>query len=458
MSNPIKADPDFDVGIIGGGPAGASMAAYLAREGVKCVVFEKELFPRPHVGESLVPSSTRVFKDLDFLPVMEEAGFPHKYGAVWTAPDGDRAYEHDWEGLAPDVQVGIRFEEREQEGVDQNYTYHVDRGLFDNLLLQHAHDFGAEVYEGVAVTRAEFPDDDYARIKFRMGPRELDARVRMVVDASGRRTLVGNQRRWRIRDDVFDQYAIHTWFEGYDRLTLSKKDRLEDYIFIHFLPVTNSWIWQIPITDTVTSIGVVTQKKHFAAAKSERERFFWDCMASRPGLKEALKSSRQMRPLTDEGDYSYAMEQLTDDRLMLIGDAARFVDPIFSTGVSIALNSSRFGHRDILGALESGDFSRESFQTYEQTLRRGSRNWYNFISIYYRLNVLFTAFIGDPRYRMDVLQLLQGDVYDEEEPPALTEMRRIVSAVERNPDHIWHDLLGSLTANAFVELAEAKAG
>src|SRR5262245_42112557 len=118
--------PDFEVGIIGGGPAGASMGAYLAKAGIPCVVFERELFPRPHVGESLVPSSTRVFKDLGFLPKMEENKFPHKFGAVWTATAKSAAYEHDWEGLAANNKADIDFAERDQPGVDQIYTYHVD--------------------------------------------------------------------------------------------------------------------------------------------------------------------------------------------------------------------------------------------------------------------------------------------------------------------------------------------
>src|SRR5256885_16505263 len=105
--------PDFDVAIIGGGPAGSSMACYLAKAGVRCVVFERELFPRPHVGESLVPSSTRVFKDLDFLPVMEANRFPRKFGAVWTASSGRQDYNHGWEGLAADCRADIRFEERD---------------------------------------------------------------------------------------------------------------------------------------------------------------------------------------------------------------------------------------------------------------------------------------------------------------------------------------------------------
>ena len=174
---------------------------------------------------------------------------------------------------------------------------------------------------------------------------------------------------------------------------------------------------------------------------------------SRPELYEGLKAqgSQQIRAFKDEGDYSYAMRQLAGDRVVLVGDAGRFVDPIFSTGVSIALNCSRFAHKDIIGALESGDFRREAFNTYESTIRRGTRNWYNFITVYYRLNVLFTAFVQDPRYRLDVLKLLQGDVYDDAEPAVLTRMRSIVTEVEKNPKHSLHGFLGDLTANAFAE-------
>src|SRR5260370_40587029 len=122
----MTTEPDFDVIIIGGGHAGAGMGAYLGKAGVKCAVLEREIFPRPHVGESLVPSSTRVFKDLDFLPKMEEAKFPHKYGASWSSDPAKRGYAVDWEGLAAESTADIRFEERPQPGGDRIYTYNVD--------------------------------------------------------------------------------------------------------------------------------------------------------------------------------------------------------------------------------------------------------------------------------------------------------------------------------------------
>lgn len=447
-----NTEPDFEVGIIGGGPAGSSLASYLARAGINCVVFERQLFPRPHVGESLVPAANRVLKELELLPKMEEARFPHKYGAAWTSALADSVMQHDmdWTDLSPDCHVDIAFDEREMEGFNQKYTYHVDRAKFDLLLLQHAHELGATVYEGIPVRRIDFPKESYPQIVTSIGKQEVTTKVRLVVDASGRRTLLGNQLKLKVNDPIFNQFALHTWFEDYDRGTVDK----EDYIFIHFLPMSNTWVWQIPITDTITSFGVVTQKKNFPKDKEQWEQFFWECLDTHPEVAARLHKAKRIRPLTAEGDYSYAMKQFCGDGYVLIGDAARFVDPIFSSGVSVALNSARLASHDIIESLaqvkaNGGVFQRHHFETYETALRRGTKNWYEFITLYYRLNILFTTFVRDPRYRLDILQLLQGDVYDEEEPEVLSRMRAVVAAVEENPEHMWHGLLNNLTADAF---------
>lgn len=438
---------DYDIGIIGGGPAGSTSASYLAKAGLSVAVFEGEAFPRPHVGESLVPATTPVLLQTGAMSKVEQAGFPKKYGAAWTSAETRDVPHNGFTHLVHDFRAAdIAFSERDQDGVDRDYTFHVDRGKFDQILLDHAAALGARVFQGTRVLNVDFSDPQGVTLTCRYGERTATHRVRMVIDASGRHTILGRQLKVKVPDPVFNQYAIHTWFEGLNRGALSVDPEQKDYIFIHFLPIKDTWVWQIPITDTITSIGVVTQKDRFTAANSGRERFFWDFVSTRSDLTEALKRSTRVRPFKPEGDYSYAMQQICGDRFVMVGDAARFVDPIFSSGVSVALNSSRIACHDIVAAHENGDFSRQSFARYESTLRRGVRNWYEFISIYYRLNILFTAFVQDPRYRLDVLKLLQGDVYDDEEPKALQEMREIVAAVENDPDHLWHPYLGSLRA------------
>lgn len=413
-----------DVIIIGGGPAGSALGCYLSMAGIKNTIIEKAIHPRPHVGESMVTSSTRVFEEIGFLETMEREGFVRKFGATWHAP-------------AQQGKFSIEFAEFPQEGIDQDYTYHVDRSKFDLLLLKHAERLGSTVYQGLTATQVLF-EEGYARgVRVRVGDQEIDLPAKIVVDASGRNTLLGRQLRLKKKDPLFNQYAVHAWFENVDR----GDDSSTDHIHIYFLPVERGWVWQIPITDHITSMGVVVEKEVFKQTREGVESFFNTHIQSNKNLARAMREARRINEFKTEGDYSYSMKRFAGNGYLLVGDAARFVDPIFSSGVSVALYSAKFAADRIRHALDVDDTSGEIFQPYEDKLRSGVEVWYEFIRLYYKLLPLFTYFIQSKQYRLQVLQLLQGEVFEREEVEVLDAMRNFIEVVEESDGHIFKESL-----------------
>jgi flavin-dependent dehydrogenase len=415
-----------DVIIIGGGPAGSAMGAFLSKAGIKNLIIDSANHPREHVGESMVTSSTRVFKELGFLETLEREGFVHKYGASWHGFNG--------------AEAAIWFREFPQEGVDQDYTYHGDRSKLDHLMLRHAQSLGSDVYQGVRATEVLF-EDGYARgVRVRIGQTETTLPCRMVVDASGRGTLLGRQLKLKENDPIFDQFAVHAWFTNVNR----GSKETGDFIHIYFLPVERGWCWQIPINDEITSVGIVAEKEVFKEAKLDAEAYFMKYVASNPGLVEAMRGATRINEYKKEGDYSYCMKSFVGNGYVMIGDAARFVDPIFSSGVSIALYSAKYASERIRCAFETGDFSEAMFAPFEQKVRGGIGIWYEFIRLYYKLLPLFTHFIQSKEHRLEVLRLLQGEVYDRKDVPVLDAMRAYIKKVEASDNHIFKSHLSSI--------------
>jgi len=427
---------DMDVIVIGGGPGGSAIGSYLAMNGYKVALFEREIHPREHVGESLVPATNRVLEDIGFWDKMGNYGWVPKPGATWTSYKGRVGSE-----------VVITFADVKMENINQDYTYHVDRARFDNELLKHAQTLGVRVIEGANVMRMTIDDSGHATgVRVRILDKEMEFTSRFVVDASGRRGLVGKQLGLWQKDEQFDQMAIYSWFDN----VKAPSEETRDYIHVHFLPIERGWVWQIPIYENATSVGVVVDKGVFQTSGKDYGAFFDEVVGLSQNTKHILSDATRIRDWYVEGDYSYSMSQAAGAGWMLIGDAARFVDPIFSSGVSVAVNSAKFAFEALDQALK-GEDETAAFQAYNEKVSRGVQIWYEWITIYYRLQALFTRLGKDPENKRQMQQLLQGDVYDRNAVDVLDRMKKLVKTVEEADDHLLKPFL-----NDAVTVAESS--
>jgi flavin-dependent dehydrogenase len=354
---------DYDVAVVGGGPGGSSVATALVRRERRVLVLERELFPRFHIGESQLPWSNEIFRALGVYETILQAGFVEKWGASFGAIDGAEQYAD--------------FAEAVETPTPQ--TFQVSRAQFDDLLLAHCRRSGAEVLQGHRALHAVFERDGVS-LRF-AGPKghERSVRVGMVVDASGRAGFLAKTLGRHEMDPMLRNIAVHAQYEGIPR----REGRRSGDIRM-LTRADRGWMWLIPLTARVISVGaVIPQTVYSHASKTSAEENLEHFIATTPGSAPLFYAAHRVSPARFDADYSYLGTCMAGDRWLAVGDATGFLDPIFSTGVLLAMQAGLDAAEAISGALSEGDCSARRFASYERRVRQRYHHFRRFAVGFY---------------------------------------------------------------------------
>ncbi|MGH9576248.1 MAG: NAD(P)/FAD-dependent oxidoreductase, partial [Terriglobales bacterium] len=379
--------------VIGGGPAGSTAAALLAEQGFRVVLLEKDRHPRFHIGESLLPCTRPLFERLGVLEEIERIGI-RKYGAQVNARCGQR-------------KLTIYFDQALDPVCE--YAYQVRRSEFDAVLFKRCAALGTDVHEETRVQRVHLglgASDSVVVATDRSGT-ERCWQARFIIDASGRDTLLADQLGIKRRNRKHASAAIFGHFQGAERLP----GRDEGNISIHWFE--HGWLWMIPLKDGAMSVGAVCRPDYLRSRRSTPEAFFLATIHLCPAVAWRLRGARLTSAVTATGNYSYAAEHMAGPGYVLIGDAYAFVDPIFSSGVHLAMHSAALGV-EVAGAFLRGDHRpRHSLAALEGGVRSGLRQFSWFI--YRAASPALQRLLFVPRnylhMRDALVSILSGDVY-----------------------------------------------
>jgi FADH2-dependent halogenase len=383
--NPRVNAPDYDAIVIGGGPGGSCAATVLARGGRSALLLEKERFPRFHVGESLLPYNHALFEEIGVLPALEAAGFPVKMGAQFFLGDGSK-------------RTGFVF----GNGRFTRYptAFQVERAKFDDILLRHAAKSGAEVREEVTVNRVS-ADAGSVTVDAECatnGP--FQVRGRFVIDASGRGNVTGNQERIRITHPKLKKVAVFGHFEG---VGIDHDSKGGDTVIVR---LENKWFWLIPLRmsdgsrPNKVSIGLVMDRDELAAWKKPPEEVFRAIVDASPPVEERLREAKLVSPIHVTSDFSYRNASFWSPRVVRVGDAAGFIDPIFSSGVFIAMRSGKLAAKEIIRLVKTGGDGSDCFPAYERRLRASMKIYWEMVDYFY--TTPFMEVFLEPRPKWDI--------------------------------------------------------
>ncbi len=383
---------DCDVFVVGGGPAGATAAALLAEAGLRVILADKDKHPRFHIGESLLPHNLPLLDRLGVRSQIETSGM-RKHGIEFISPYHGKSVRYDF-GHALDK----RFP----------YSFQVRRSSFDEVLLRNAAAKGAEVFEECRVSDIAFPEQGDPVITASQNGESRQWRARFVIDASGRETLLASQLGVKERNPHNNSAAVYGHFANARRL----EGRDEGHITIVWFD--HGWFWFIPLSDGTTSVGAVCPAEVFKNRGADMESFFRTLIASSPEMADRLSGATLQGGVTATGNYSYYAKRLTGNRFLLAGDAAAFLDPVFSTGVYLAMLSGFWAAEAAQGCIAKPAKTRKFLHQYEARTRGAAASFTWFI---YRIRQpamrnLFMSPRNMFRVEEAVLALLAGGIFD----------------------------------------------
>lgn len=393
MNDSVSSD-SYDVIIIGAGPAGSTTAAFLAEKGRKVLVLEKEKFPRYHVGESMMPFCWYTLDKLGLTGKMDEIGFQQKHSVQFVGTSGT---------------VSRPFYFFQHDDHPSAVTWQVERKVFDQMLVDTARENGADVVEqhkveslteneSGAITGVVASDAEGVTHEFT---------APLVVDASGRDCVVASKKKWRNKDPELRKIAIWTYFEG------AMRDPGLDAgsTTVAYIP-DKGWFWYIPMRDNRVSVGVVAERDYLYRDTREPAEIFAREIEENAWIKEHLAPGKQVGEFWVTGEYSYRSNYCAGDGLLLVGDAFAFLDPVFSSGVFLALKSGEVAAKAIDRALETGDTSAKQFESYGKDMCLAMERMRKIVYAFYNEEFSFGKLVKqNPDLRPVLTDLLIGDIF-----------------------------------------------
>lgn len=385
----------YDVLIIGAGPAGTTAASILAEKGRRVLILEKTKFPRYHIGESLIPFSYFTLERLGMIEKLKNSHFVKKYSVQFVSPRG---------------RASLPFYFFKHFDHPASQTWQVKRSEFDQLLLDNAQEKGAEVLEEILVR--EHIEKDGANVGLLVRDRDGNDHeffAPVTIDASGIDAFTVRRKGWRVPDKKLNKVAVWTYYKG----AMRDEGYDEGATTVAYIP-EKGWFWYIPLADDIVSVGVVAEPKYLYKDGRDPAVIFHREIENNSWIKEHISEGEHMGQYHTTGDYSYRSQYCAADGLLLTGDAFAFLDPIFSSGVFLALRGGEMAADAVQKALENQDYSAQQFAEYGQTLCDGIESMRKLVYAFYDQAFSFREFLNKyPDFHGNITDVLIGNVYED---------------------------------------------